>query len=207
LLASAAVPAEYNRADMATSPAELSDRHAYSGAVPSDDPVAAAHRETLCVFERLGPTLRRYAQSCGVPEMTADDVIQEVYVALFRHLCLGRSGENLTAWLFQVTYRTALRTRRRLQTRLAVEEPWDPTLGDRVADDIADPERALVERERRRRLRGIVRALPERSRRCLLLRAQGLRYREIATTLQLSLGGVAKAIALGVRRLSTAVKE
>jgi RNA polymerase sigma-70 factor (ECF subfamily) len=175
--------------------------------LPSGDPIAAAHRETLGLFDRLGPTLRRYAQSCGVSDTAADDVVQEVFVALFRHLCLGRSSENLTAWLFQVTYRTALRTRRRVQTRTAMEELWDPVLDDRVADDTADPERALVEGERRRQLRRIMRALPERSRRCLLLRAEGMRYRQIAATLQLSLGGVAKAIDLAVRRLSAAVRE
>ena len=39
------------------------------------------------------------------------------------------------------------------------------------------------------------------------MRAEGLRYRDIAKMLQLSLGGVAKAIDLAVRRLSRAVKE
>jgi RNA polymerase sigma-70 factor (ECF subfamily) len=43
--------------------------------------------------------------------------------------------------------------------------------------------------------------LPERERRCLFLRAEGLTYRDIATALSLSLGGVAKALTRAMTRL------
>ena len=56
--------------------------------------------------------------------------------------------------------------------------------------------------EQRRRLRAVFRALPERDRQCLSLRAQGLRYREIAKALGISLGAVAKSLAHAVMRLS-----
>ena len=42
---------------------------------------------------------------------------------------------------------------------------------------------------------------PDRDRRCLLLRAEGLRYRDIAGTLGMSLGGVAKSLARSIARL------
>jgi len=47
----------------------------------------------------------------------------------------------------------------------------------------------------------VIRALPPRDRRCLLLRAEGLRYRDIADTLGMSLGGVAKSLARSIARL------
>jgi RNA polymerase sigma-70 factor (ECF subfamily) len=55
-----------------------------------------------------------------------------------------------------------------------------------------------------RRLRTVVRALPERDRQCLFLRAEGLRYRDIARTLDISLGGVAKSLARTMKRLTNA---
>ncbi|MGE3179719.1 MAG: RNA polymerase sigma factor [Vicinamibacterales bacterium] len=51
-----------------------------------------------------------------------------------------------------------------------------------------------------------MRALPDQDRRCLYLRAEGLRYREIARTLGISLGAVAKSVARGLARLTTADK-
>ena len=56
-----------------------------------------------------------------------------------------------------------------------------------------NPEALLAERQRRERLAPVVQALPPRERRCLQLRAEGLRYRDIANTLGMSLGGVAKS--------------
>jgi len=50
----------------------------------------------------------------------------------------------------------------------------------------------------------VIRALPARDRHCLFLRAEGLRYRDIAETLGMSLGGVAKSLARSVTRLMNA---
>ena len=69
--------------------------------------------------------------------------------------------------------------------------------------DAATPsqEQQLVSRERQRRLLAVFHALPERDRRCLSLRAEGLRYREIADTLGMSLGGVAKSLSRSMARI------
>ncbi|MGH9142681.1 MAG: RNA polymerase sigma factor [Vicinamibacterales bacterium] len=68
----------------------------------------------------------------------------------------------------------------------------------------SNPETRLVQHERQRRLRSVVHALPDRERHCLFLRAQGLTYRDIAKTLSLSLGGVAKALTRAMTRLVNA---
>ena len=51
-------------------------------------------------------------------------------------------------------------------------------------------------------MQSVIQALPERHRQCLYLRAEGLGYREIARTLGMSLGAVAKALARVMCRLS-----
>ena len=50
-------------------------------------------------------------------------------------------------------------------------------------------------------------ALPERDRRCLFLRAEGVRYRDIAHQLGISLGSVANAIARALARLRSLDEE
>ena len=59
----------------------------------------------------------------------------------------------------------------------------------------------------RTRLLTVANALPDRDRRCLQLRAEGLRYREIAHVLGVSLGTVANTMARALARLRRADEE
>ena len=159
----------------------------------------AVEQDILVLFDCYASPLLRYVASFGLTPQESEDVVQDTFVALFQHLSLGRPRSNLRAWLFQVAHNLALRHRRTARRKHA---------GDRslytAADPGPDPETQLAERQRRRRLRAAAEALPERERRCLLLRAQGLRYREIARTLGVSLGAVAKSLSRAMTRLMNA---
>jgi RNA polymerase sigma-70 factor (ECF subfamily) len=158
----------------------------------------AADEEVLLLFDRHASSLLRYVGSFGLRADEAEDVVQEVFLALFRHLRLDRSRRHLTGWLFQVSHNLALKQRKRIQRRAIA--PWDDRV-DQPVDPAPNPEAQLAQHERRQRLMPVLRALPARDRRCLLLRAEGLRYRDIADTLGMSLGGVAKSLARSVARL------
>jgi RNA polymerase sigma-70 factor (ECF subfamily) len=127
-----------------------------------------------------------------------------VFLQLFRHLRLGRSGANLQGWIFRVGHNLALKQREKTARRHRWEGTWDVSIVDRVIDPTANPEQQLADDRRTRRLRAVVLALPERDRQCLFLRAEGLRYREIAKTLDVSLGAVAKSLARTMTRLANA---
>jgi RNA polymerase sigma-70 factor (ECF subfamily) len=58
-----------------------------------------------------------------------------------------------------------------------------------------------------RRLRAVVRALPEQDRKCLFLRAEGLRYREISEILDISLGAVSLSLARSLARIARAAER
>ena len=76
-----------------------------------------------------------------------------------------------------------------------------------LTDPAIDAESAIVSRQRHRRVRAVLRALPERDRQCLSMRAEGVTYRGIAAALGMSLGAVAKAVARAAVRVTNAVKE
>ncbi len=189
----------------------------YPSAVPFELVLGALHdkapsrpnvqREVLQLFDECAPGLRRYVRSCGLTPEAAEDVVQDAFLALFRHLCLGGSRRNLRGWLVQVSYRSALKHRERRARRDRREAPWDPQLADAVIDPADDPETQLSEDRRQRRLRAVMRALPGRDRQCLYLRAEGLPYRDIAKALDVSLGTVAKSLARAITRLSNAIRE
>jgi RNA polymerase sigma-70 factor, ECF subfamily len=172
------------------------------GGAPS---LAAAQAQVLELFDTAAPGLRRYVQSCGLSAEAAEDVVQDAFLALFRHLRSGGAQHNLRGWLVQVCHYQALKHRERQARRYRHEAAPRWELADVVDDTTESPDVQLTAREERRRLVAVFRALPERDRQCLSLRAEGLRYREIASTLGISLGSVAKSIAQAVSRLSRAI--
>ncbi|HZY72423.1 MAG TPA: RNA polymerase sigma factor [Edaphobacter sp.] len=155
--------------------------------------------ELLAMYDNLRLPLLRYAVSFGLPVQDGEDVIQETFLALFRHLQSGRPRQNLRSWVFRVTHNQALKRRMRWKneiegTKVEGVHPvdCDPALG---------PEDALLFRERQDRLLRVVQALPPNDQACLRLRAEGLRYREIAEIVGISLGSVSNSLARSLERL------
>src|SRR5271155_36263 len=164
-------------------------------AKPSD-----IEREVMALFEEFRNPLLRYALSFGVPVHDAEEIIQEVFLALFRHLQLQRSRKNLRGWIFRVAHNLALKQRyanQRSLNRMAS----DGTAVEEHSDPAPNPEEALSSAQRRERLLAVVHVLPEADQGCLRLRAEGLRYREIATVLGMSLGAVSISLTRSLARL------
>jgi RNA polymerase sigma-70 factor (ECF subfamily) len=164
---------------------------------------AGLQADVLAFFDELRDPLLRYVCSLGIGVREAEDVVQDTFVALYKHLLAGKDRANLQGWLFRVAHNLALkqRTRRRIDAvRLAAV---DEAANSRAAG--YDPERALISHERHRQVIAVIRALPDRERRCLHLRAAGLPYRDIAHVLGISLGAVAKSVARAVGRLGRVV--
>jgi RNA polymerase sigma-70 factor (ECF subfamily) len=181
----------------------------FPATLPSDARASAATAEVqvLRLFEECAPGLRRYVGSFGLGGAATEDIVQDVFLSLFRHLCLGRPATNLKGWLFQVAHNLALKQRHKMALRQATEGAWDAELTDRVIDRAANPEERFADEQRQRRLSEVLRLMPERDRRCIYLRVEGLCYRDIARTLHISLGSVAKSLERAVARLTAADKE
>lgn len=179
----------------------------FPAALRDDGRAEGIEAHVLRLFEECGPGLRRYVASFGLGAAATEDVVQEIFLALFRHLCLGRRETNLKGWLFRVGHNLALKQRRRAMKRLHAEGGWDPAVVEDVADPAANPEELLADDRRRLRLADALRLMPERDRHCVYLRAEGLCYRDIARTLGVSLGTVAKSLTRAMGRLAAAGVE
>jgi RNA polymerase sigma-70 factor, ECF subfamily len=166
-----------------------------------------AHSEIECevirLFDQFRNPLLRYALSFGLSVHDGEEVIQEVFLALFRHLRLGKSRRNLRGWIFRVAHNLALK---RWAANKRLHEIIDPdeTIVDRQLAATPNPEEQMTSGQALAHLRATLRALPEQDRWCLSLRAEGLRYREIATVVGISLGGVSIALTRAVARLRRA---
>ena len=156
--------------------------------------------EIIELFDHLRDGLLRYVVSLGLGAHDAEDVIQEAFLSLFRHLRLGRSRANLRGWVFRVAHNLALKHRHRAQRRKANGVATEEALEHHV-DPAANPEEQLAKNQQQRHLLLAVAALSDADQLCLRLRAEGLRYREIADVLDISLGAVAKSLARSMERL------
>jgi len=159
--------------------------------------------EVVILFDEFRDRLLRYVVSLGIAVHDAEDVIQEVFLSLFRHLRSGKRRDNLGGWLFRVAHNLALKQRTRTQRQRLKMAPDEGLFGSHL-DPKADPEEQLATNQRRKHLLLAVGALPERDRCCLYLRAEGLRYREIAEALGMSLGAVSNSLARSMARLARA---
>jgi RNA polymerase sigma-70 factor (ECF subfamily) len=163
---------------------------------------SAVEEEVTALFDELRNPVLRYVSSIGVSPQDGEEVIQEVFLALFAHLRQGKSRENLRGWIFRVAHNLTLK-RRSARSRAAAY-PADFDEVSRQADPDPNPEEALVAKQRRARLLAVVRVLPQQDRWCLHLRAEGLRYREIAEVLGMSLGAVSLSLTRSLQRLTRA---
>jgi RNA polymerase sigma-70 factor, ECF subfamily len=160
-------------------------------------------REVLGMFEEFRNPLLRYVLSFGLAVEKSEEIIQEVFLALMRHLQLQRSRKNLRGWIFRVAHNLALK-QRYMNQKCPVTTASDWTIAEQRADPSLNPEEEAWFAQRRRRLLAVVNALPEEDQGCLRLRAEGLRYREIAGVLGISLGAVSISLTRSLARLARA---
>ena len=159
--------------------------------------------EVLALFDQLRDRLLGYVLRFNpLTVQDCEEVVQDAFLALFQHLQRGRSRENLTGWLFRVVHNLSLKrfqaSRRGFQSIVTLSSAVEET----IADPGLNPEDRLAQDEARRRLLAVVTALPEQDQRCLALRAEGLRYREIAEVLGMSLGAVSKSLERSLERIT-----
>src|ERR1035438_4236725 len=155
-------------------------------------------QEVLGLFDQFRTRLLRYLISIGLQSHDAEEIVQDVFLALFQHLRQEKSRANLRGWVFRVAHNLGLK-HRNASRRTSGED-----LSDRHVDPALNPEQQLNARQRQERLLAVFQALPEQDRWCLQLRAEGLRYREIAGVVGISLGSVALSLERSLGRLASA---
>jgi RNA polymerase sigma-70 factor (ECF subfamily) len=159
--------------------------------------------EVIQLFDEYRSRLFRYVLSIGLTAGHGEEIVQEVFLALFRHLRQGKPKDNLRGWIFRVAHNLALKTRMSEQSRPDRAE-LDEMVAAAHVDPQPNPEQQVASGQRQARLMATVRALPERDQHCLHLRAEGLRYREIAEILEMSLGAVSISLSRSLARLERA---
>jgi RNA polymerase sigma-70 factor (ECF subfamily) len=156
------------------------------------------------LFDRFNARLSRYVVAFGLPLHDAEDIVQETFLSLFHHLERGRPTWNLNGWLFRVAHNLALKRRKANQSS-SIEHDHEELLAQHP-DPAHNAEEQFAFTQTQRQLRAVFETLPEIDRRCLHLRAEGLKYREIAKALGISLGAVSLSLSRSFTRMNRAAE-
>jgi RNA polymerase sigma factor (sigma-70 family) len=126
----------------------------------------------------------------------AEDVTQEVFLRLYRNLNATPGEDLLRAWLLRVTLNVARNILRGQSRSMVRDNEYQKSTAENGFFTEApeeDYERRMAIEEARRALDKI----KEPMRSCLMLKQQGLSYREIATSLSLKETNIGSLVARG----------
>jgi len=171
------------------------------------------------VFREYAPSIYHFFSNRGFSREECRDLTQDTFLKALRGIGTFRGEAKLETWLLRIaanvwknrirSIRTAKRDARTTSLERAMEQ------GDAAGAAIPvtgtaspDPRDEILARERRRKLREAVTRLPERMRRCVTLRIErGLKYREIAVIMQISIDTVKTQLYQARHRLKEDLQE
>lgn len=166
------------------------------------DAVAQVALETERLFEECSAGLTRYLRTAQRDADECEDIAQETFVRFFRARCNGEEIANPKAWLYTVGRRLALDYAKKAKPVLLNEEGWRT-----VESRHAEPPFTAAD-ERSERWSSLPwHALSPAERECLLLRAEGLTFREVADVLDVTVSTAASYVARAVKKFRKSVLE
>ena len=153
------------------------------------------------IYRQTHGAICSYVQCLGVPQSQAQEVTQDVYLRLYQTMRKGEEIRNVRAWLFRAAHNLSLNVRSREKAFRSLNPEWDHF----SALAVESPERAMLDREKARKVRSALETLSPQQRNCLFLRSEGLRYREIADVMGISPNTVNEFLRRAISRLAEAV--
>ncbi|HVG22253.1 MAG TPA: RNA polymerase sigma factor [Blastocatellia bacterium] len=138
-------------------------------------------------------------------ELVSEDILQVVFIKIYRGLPGFRFEANLATWIYRITLNECLNQQRR---RGAQYVPFEAILGsDDEFDTAAPPDLEHAEKERREIIRGAMMELTPKLRDVIALKyLEGLSYEEIASVLECAPGTVASRLNRALEQLEARLR-
>ena len=155
-------------------------------------------RTVTQAFVALRDPVYRYVLAAVGNAEEAEDLTQEAFIRFFRDLRKGNAVENVRAWLFRVAHNLVIDSVRRAPSPDSLDAPENQRLADVVSDPEPNALDRIIDQAGRQKL---LRRLSLQERRCLELRAEGLRYREIAEVLNLRIPSVQTTLGRAINKI------
>ncbi len=146
------------------------------------------------LFELLRNPVYYYLLAALNDAAEAEDITQETFLRLYAQLHRGRAVENVRLYVFRVAHNLAFDERRRGQSLTWLDAPSSEQLRALLSEGGLNPEQQALRQEKYERLQAGLRRLSPQERQCLLLRFEGLPYREIGDVLGIGVSTAADCL-------------
>jgi RNA polymerase sigma-70 factor (ECF subfamily) len=153
------------------------------------------------LYEAHHGSLFRHLILSGSTAPEAEDLIQEGYLRLFGHLGSGHQVDNPRSWLLRVLHNLRIDEFRKHKREFALDRPEFECMASQLRTKGPDAEAQVIEQERLARVQKAIGKLAPRQYQYLLLRAEGLKLREIAQIFQVTVQTVSESCAKAMLEL------
>lgn len=137
---------------------------------------------------------------------TAEEIVEDVFIKLWNQRAGIAQISNIKVYLYTATKNTALNYLSK-KARENLTEPFDD-LDITLTETGYSPEQLLITAEIYHKIRHAVEALPPRCKMIFkLVREDGLKYREVAEILNISINTIDAQMAIAVQRIAEAVRR
>jgi RNA polymerase sigma-70 factor (ECF subfamily) len=156
-------------------------------------PQPTRENQVIDLYDQLRPSLLTYLAGLGLNLNQSEDVIHDCFVRLYDHLAIKAEDHNLRGWLFRVAHNLAMDSFRAAK-RIQQNDEEGVDLLDLLIDPSCSPEELAIRSEEMRKVTAALERLTPQQRSAVLLRAEDLRYREIAAVLGVSIKRVSELV-------------
>ena len=149
--------------------------------------IAEQRRQILELYDEFRPRLQRYIRSMNLRREQAEEIIQETFLRLTSELREGEDDiENVQGWIVRVTHNLVVDAIKKRERDMAHRVDLSANELEAFVDTSEGPEETYRSKEQLLRIETALSTLNPQQRQCFKLRAQGIRYRDIAETLGIS---------------------
>lgn len=155
------------------------------------------------LFHHFYPSLYQFALSIVKTGQIADELVSDVFIRIWRKRTALARIQNLKLYLFTSTKNTSLNYLR--QQKREVELPDDYRV--QLRSVYFNPEELLITAEMIKRIQLAIHQLPPRCQLIFkLVKEDGLKHKEVAGLLNLSIKTVENQLAVALRKIGTAIQ-
>ena len=159
------------------------------------------------IFDKYHKKVYRIAYGVVRQREEALDIVQEVFIKLFRSIKNFKGRSQFYTYLYRMVMNTAIdharKTGKQFISSLDEEGSFEPS------DNIEKgPERVLLQKELEERVKSAMNKLPAEQKAALIFRdVEGLSYQEMAEAMGCSIGTVMSRLHYGRKRIQELLKD
>ena len=163
----------------------------------------AAFRQVYIYFYRR---LYQFALAIVKVREASEEIVEDVFIRIWQQRADVPAIQNLRVYLYTATKNTSLNYLSK-KARESITQPFDH-IHVGMSGSAVTPEQILLTAEMYRKVQEAVDALPPRCKMIFkLVREDGLKYKEIAGILNISVNTIDAQMAIAVKRIATALRS